>query len=160
MAPHNVAQMLDNSNLDVIFEKFVNYLLEEQFLEQNKEQKLSLPQLKTIYNLNCKYHSDFLSQSGSIIEFEDLRQYAVVKKKLIIKANELHFPNFNIKTINTARSGFDSFLDHIADKHRQRQVQWLKDKAVRVQLERTKIVLSAIKFPVGKKIKHYFIDFS
>ena len=56
MPPQNVAQMLDNSHLEVTFDKFVKYLIHEKILKVGQVEKLSLQQLKTFYNLNCKYH--------------------------------------------------------------------------------------------------------
>ena len=59
MAPQqNVAQMLDTSHLQVIFDNFVKFLIKEKILvkENNKKLNLSLAQLKTIYNIHCKYN--------------------------------------------------------------------------------------------------------
>ena len=56
MPPQNVAQMLDNSHLEVTFDKFVKYLLFEKIVKVGQVENLSLQQLKTVYNLNCKYH--------------------------------------------------------------------------------------------------------
>ena len=56
MAPQNIAEMLDNSNLDATWEKFVKYLIRFKFLAVGKVENLSLPQLKTIYNLNFKHN--------------------------------------------------------------------------------------------------------
>ena len=88
--------------------------------------------------------------SSSIVEFEELRQFAVVRQKLIVRPDELLFPTFDIKTQNSPRPGFDKQLDAIAYKLRQKEDKLLRDKAVRVQLDRKKIIISAIKFPVCK----------
>ena len=58
MAPQqNVAQMLDTSHLQVIFDNFVKFLIKEKILiKENKKLNLSLAQLKTIYNIHCKYN--------------------------------------------------------------------------------------------------------
>ena len=79
-----------------------------------------------------------------------MRKFAVVKQKLIVKADELLIPSFDIITKNSPRKNFDKQLDGIAKKLRQKEEQCMKDKAVRVQLDRKKIGISAIKFPVGK----------
>jgi len=139
MPPQNVAQMLDNSHLEVTFDKFVKYLISEKIVKIGQVENLSIQQLKTVYNLNCKYHEEF-SNSGSIIEFEDLRKFAVVKQKLIVRAEELLIPSFNIKTRNIPRKDFDKQLDGIAKKIRQKEDQLMKDKAVRVQLDRKRLV--------------------
>ena len=56
MPPQNVAQMLDNSHLEVTFDKFVKYLISEKIVKIGQVENLSIQQLKTVYNLNCKYH--------------------------------------------------------------------------------------------------------
>ena len=61
MPPQNVAEMLDNSNLDATWEKFVKYLTRFKFLAVGKIENLSLPQLKTIYNLNFKHNEVIFS---------------------------------------------------------------------------------------------------
>jgi hypothetical protein len=53
--PPNVAERLDNSVMEVTFDKFVNYLLAEEFISKNSKLNLSLEQVKTIYNLNFKH---------------------------------------------------------------------------------------------------------
>ena len=104
----------------------------------------------TYHYIRIFYFFQEFTNCGSIIEFEDLRKFAVVKQKLIVRAEELLIPSFNIKTRNTPRKDFDKQLDGIAKKIRQKEDQLMKDKAVRVQLDRKKIGISAIRFPVGK----------
>merc|ERR1712223_2274222 len=118
--------MLDNSHLEVTFDKFVKYLIHEKILKVGQVEKLSLQQLKTFYNLNCKYHEEFCN-SSSIVEFEELRQFAVVRQKLIVRPDELLFPTFDIKTQNSPRPGFDKQLDAIAYKLRQKEDKLLRD---------------------------------
>lgn len=111
-------------------------------------------QLKTIYNLNCKYKSDFLA-SDRVIEFDEIRQVAVSKEKLIIKGNQLIFPSVNVVTQNVSRSNLAQQLDALANagpggkKIDKKYLQFLKDKACRVALDRQKLSVAAFKFPVG-----------
>ena len=88
--------------------------------------------------------------SGSIVDFEELRKFAVVRQKLIVRPEELILPTFDIKTKNLPRENFDKQLDAIAAKVRHKEDQLFRDKAVRVQLDRKKIIISAVIFPVGK----------
>merc|ERR1711974_258539 len=112
----NVAQKLDSSHLQAIFDRFVKFLIKEKILiKGNKWLNLSLAQLKTIYNIHCKYNEDFCT-SDSIVDFEDLRQFAVAKQNLIIKPVKRIFPTFGIITLNAMRENLDRHLDEIAMK--------------------------------------------
>ena len=70
MPPQNVAQMLDNSHLEVTFDKFVKYLISEKIVKIGQVENLSIQQLKTVYNLNCKYHevSFYYTEKFSMLE--------------------------------------------------------------------------------------------
>ena len=68
----------------------------------------------------------------------------------IVRPEELILPTFDIKTKNLPRENFDKQLDAIAAKVRHKEDQLFRDKAVRVQLDRKKIIISAVIFPVGK----------
>ena len=73
-----------------------------------------------------------------------------MRQKLIVRPEELILPTFDIKTKNIPRENFDKQLDAIASKVRHKEDQLFRDKAVRVQLDRKKIIISAVIFPVGK----------
>ena len=137
-----------------MFEKFVQYLKNEGILNANQpDQELSLSQMKTIYNLNCKYNADFLTNSGSIVEFENLLEYAISDGKMVPKhGNIFAFPDAKITVKNYNRPNLDQKLDEISRKHNLKQAQWIKDKAVRVQLDHGKMGISAIRFPLGNLV--------
>ena len=99
--------------------------------------------------LTIQFFQEFCN-SGSIVDFEELRKFAVVRQKLIVRPEELILPTFDIKTKNIPRENFDKQLDAIASKVRHKEDQLFRDKAVRVQLDRKKIIISAVIFPVGK----------
>ena len=73
-----------------------------------------------------------------------------MRQKLIVRPEELILPTFDIKTKNIPRENFDKQLDAIAAKVRHKEDQLFRDNAVRVQLDRKKIIISAVIFPVGK----------
>ena len=66
-------------------------------------------------NIFSLFFQEFCN-SGSIVEFEELRKFAVVRQKLIVRPEELILPTFDIKTKNLPRENFDKQLDAIAAK--------------------------------------------
>ena len=84
-----------------------------------------------------------------MVEFADMQQMAVVRQKLVIKANELIFPSINVRTENSARPNLGEQLDDIANKNLKQEIQFSKDKGVRVQIDSRKLSFMATNFSVG-----------